>query len=125
MLEYAKKFPVLLSGGEQQRVAMARALVNDPRIIIADEPTGSLDSKNGDRIMEMLSMIKNEYRRTIVLVTHNMEYIPLADHLLHIQDGNVQELASGSIRTATESLMQDMQSRIDRLSKAKKRKAEA
>ncbi len=116
MVGYAKKYPTMLSGGEQQRIAMARALVNDPRIIIADEPTGSLDSKNGDKIMGLLSKIKNEYRRTIILVTHNMEYLPLANYLLHIQDGNVQELKSGSIRAATNELMRDMKQRIDRLS---------
>lgn len=119
MLDYAKKYPTLLSGGEQQRVAVARALVNDPRFVIADEPTGSLDSKNGDKIIGLLSKIKSEYRRTVILVTHNMEYLSLADHLLHIQDGQVQELRNESIKRTTDALMEEMKSRITELSKLK------
>lgn len=115
---YAKKYPTRLSGGEQQRVAMARALVNDPLFIIADEPTGSLDSKNGDMIMNLLKTSNKEQGRSIILVTHNMEYLPLANHLLHIQDGRVEELKGESIHDATMSLMSDMKDRIDRLSQA-------
>ena len=116
MQSYAKKYPILLSGGEQQRVAMARAIVNRPMFVIADEPTGSLDSKSGDMIMELLRSTQSDAKRTIILVTHNMEYLPLADHLLHIEDGFVKELVSESISEATEKLMQEMKSRIDRFS---------
>lgn len=116
MADYAKKYPSLLSGGEQQRVATARALVNDPLFIIADEPTGSLDSKNGDMIMDLLQKCKTELGRTIILVTHNMEYIPLADHLLHIQDGLVTRTTHDEdIRTVASGLLSDMKHRIDRL----------
>jgi putative ABC transport system ATP-binding protein len=116
MADYAKKYPSLLSGGEQQRVATARALVNDPLFIIADEPTGSLDSKNGDMIMELLQKCKSELGRTIILVTHNMEYLPLADHLLHIQDGLVTRTTQDEdIRTIANGLLRDMKNRIDRL----------
>ncbi len=121
MASAAKKRPSHLSGGEQQRVAMARALVNDPLFIIADEPTGSLDSKNGDAIMELLQKSQSELGRTIVLVTHNMEYIPLADHLLHIQDGLVTRMTDGAdIATTANSLLKDMKDRIERLSKRRK-----
>lgn len=121
MLSYAKKHLSTLSGGEQQRVAMARALVNDPLFIIADEPTGSLDSKNGDMIMELLQKCQTELNRTIILVTHNMEYIPLADHLLHIQDGTVtQTTHETDIQTTAVSLLSDMKARIEHLSKRKK-----
>ncbi len=123
MENYAKKYPILLSGGEQQRIAMARAVVNDPMILIADEPTGSLDSKNGDMIMDLLQRYQSEYRRTIILVTHNMEYLPLADHLLHISDGQVEELKHDSIQSTTAALMQDMKDRIDRLSVTKQKKS--
>lgn len=121
MQDYADKNPSLLSGGEQQRVAMARAMVNDPSIIIADEPTGSLDSKNGDLIMDLLHRAQSESLRTVILVTHNMEYLPLANHLLHIQDGQVQELQADSIKATTDALMHDMKSRIDKLSAYNKR----
>lgn len=119
MENYAKKYPTLLSGGEQQRVAMARALVNDPLFIIADEPTGSLDSKNGDMIMSLLQKCQNELGRTIILVTHNMEYIPLADHLLHIQDGSVTRTTrDADIRTIADDLLREMKTRVDRIGKA-------
>jgi ABC-type lipoprotein export system ATPase subunit len=120
MGEYAKKYPMLLSGGEQQRVAMARALATNPKYVIADEPTGALDSKSGDMIMELLRSCQTDFKRTVILVTHNMEYLPLADHLLRIADGRVQELDHGSIQATTNALMQDMKARIDRLSGLKK-----
>lgn len=120
MQNYAKKFPVMLSGGEQQRIAMARALANDPLFVIADEPTGSLDSKNGDMIMELLQSCQTQYKRTVILVTHNMEYLPLADNLLHIQDGELEEMRNDSIQETTDNLMKDMKARIDRLSQTKK-----
>ena len=115
----ADQYPTRLSGGEQQRVAMARALVNDPMFIIADEPTGSLDSKNGDMIMNLLQKANKEQGRTIILVTHNMEYLPLANHLLHIQDGTVQTLVGDNIHEVTMGLMRDMKNRIDALSKSR------
>ncbi len=119
MKDYADKYPVLLSGGEQQRVAMARALVTRPMFIIADEPTGSLDSKNGDMIMDLLRSCQQDTTSTVILVTHNMEYIPLADKLLHIEDGSLNLMRQESIQDTTKALMQAMQQRIDHLSKAK------
>lgn len=120
MESYAKKYPTLLSGGEQQRIAVARALASSPLFIIADEPTGSLDSTNGDKIMDILRTAQRDNKRTVILVTHNMEYLPLADHLLHIEDGQIQELQHDSIRQATEALFDQMKQRINRLSEAKK-----
>lgn len=121
MAGYEKKHPGLLSGGEQQRIAMARALVNDPLFIIADEPTGSLDSKNGDMIMNLLQKCRDELGRTIILVTHNMEYLPLADHLLHIEDGLVtQTTQDDDIQTIADGLLRDMKHRIDTIAKARK-----
>lgn len=118
---FAKKYPVLLSGGEQQRVAVARALASSPLYIIADEPTGSLDSTNGDMIMELLRRSQVENSRTVILVTHNMEYLPLADQLLHIQDGHLEELKHGSIQATTDALFDQLRDRINRLSQAKSR----
>jgi len=119
MGSFAKKYPVLLSGGEQQRIAMARALVSSPLYIIADEPTGSLDSTNGDKIMTLLRDAQVKNRRTIILVTHNMEYLPLADHLLHIEDGHVEQLQHDSIKKATEELFEQMRRRVTRLTETK------
>lgn len=117
---YAKKMPTLLSGGEQQRIAVARAIVSNPECIIADEPTGSLDSTNGDMIMNLLRSFQTDLNRTIILVTHNMEYLPLADYLLHIQDGITQSMESGDIIDTTNELLNDLKQRIDTLGKAKR-----
>lgn len=119
MQSYAKKYPSLLSGGEQQRVAMARALANSPLYIIADEPTGSLDSENGEMIMNLLRSAQKDNSRTVILVTHNMEYLPLADHLLHIEDGRIEVLEHGNIKKATDALFEQMRQRMTRLQKAK------
>lgn len=119
MAPYAKKSPLMLSGGEQQRIAVARAIVNDPAVIITDEPTGSLDSKNGDMIMALLRSYNEDLDRTIILVTHNMEYLPLADQLIHIQDGQCQPMENEDIKTTTETLMNQMKIRINRLASTK------
>ncbi len=119
MTEYAKQYPIFLSGGEQQRIAMARAIVTDPLFVIADEPTGNLDSKNGDMIMNQLRVCQEHLKRTIILVTHNIEYLPLADRLLHIEDGHVNEIGHDAIPT----LIQQMRDRIDALARSKKYEA--
>ncbi len=119
MSEYGKKYPVFLSGGEQQRIAMARALVNDPLFVIADEPTGSLDSKNGDMIMDILRKCQSELKRTVILVTHNMEYLPLADQLLHIEDGELVKMEHNSIVNTTNALIEEMRQRIENLARTK------
>jgi putative ABC transport system ATP-binding protein len=82
-------YPSQLSGGEQQRVALARALANDPRIVLADEPTGNLDSTNGRHIMELLRNIHRARGTTIVLVTHDAELAGMADARLTMRDGRV------------------------------------
>src|SRR5262249_35139785 len=84
-------YPAQLSGGEQQRVALARALANDPPIVLADEPTGNLDTRNGRHIMELLRQIHHERGTTIVLVTHDAELAALADARLVLRDGQVVE----------------------------------
>ncbi len=84
----ADKYPGQLSGGEQQRVAIARALINDPSIILADEPTGELDTKNADAIMQILKDLNQKDGVSIVVVTHNQASADYADEILHMSDGN-------------------------------------
>jgi len=81
--------PGELSGGEQQRVAIARALANDPEVIVADEPTGNLDSKTGDMVMNLLYNFHKEKMKTIILVTHDMGVANFADRIVHLKDGQV------------------------------------
>jgi putative ABC transport system ATP-binding protein len=87
----AHHYPSQLSGGEQQRVALARALANDPPILLADEPTGNLDSANGRHIMELLRNVHRDREATLVLVTHDAELAALADARLVLRDGRVVE----------------------------------
>jgi len=83
--------PAELSGGEQQRVAIARALVNSPSMIFADEPTGNLDSVNGDEVMKLLIEVVEEHQSTLVVVTHDLSLSKLGDRVLTIQDGKVAD----------------------------------
>lgn len=82
--------PNRLSGGEQQRVAIARALANDPAIILADEPTGNLDTKTGTEIVALLSHLVKERRKTALVVTHDEQIAGAADLRFHIQDGRIR-----------------------------------
>lgn len=82
--------PSELSGGEQQRVAVARALVNDPKIIFADEPTGNLDSKNSETIHQLILRLRDEFKKTFVIVTHNPELMNLADKIFELKDGRLK-----------------------------------
>ena len=82
--------PAELSGGEQQRVAIARALTNDPDIIFADEPTGNLDSKTGDEIMDLLLNLARNRNKTLLVVTHDTRLASRGDRQLHIKDGKLQ-----------------------------------
>jgi putative ABC transport system ATP-binding protein len=83
--------PTQLSGGEQQRVAIARALANDPAVILADEPTGNLDSANGERIMRQLLDLRTSLGKTVVLVTHDPVIATRTDRTIHLRDGLVVE----------------------------------
>ncbi|MDU1538239.1 MAG: ABC transporter ATP-binding protein [Paeniclostridium sordellii] len=84
-----KKFPNELSGGQQQRVAIARALANKPSVIFADEPTGNLDSKTTDEVMDILKMCVKEFNQTLVMITHNDEIANMADRIITIKDGKI------------------------------------
>ncbi|CEO31834.1 ABC transporter ATP-binding protein [[Clostridium] sordellii] len=84
------KFPNELSGGQQQRVAIARALANKPKIIFADEPTGNLDSKTTDEVMNLLNSCVKEFGQTLVMITHNNEIVKMADVCIEIRDGKIK-----------------------------------
>lgn len=96
MSKYAYKRPMQLSGGEQQRVCLARALINDPKIIMADEPTGNLDTHNADQVMETLQRLNIEKKRTIVMVTHNLTYLPFANRTIEMRDGKNVDKSTGN-----------------------------
>ncbi len=81
--------PSELSGGQQQRVSIGRALITEPTIILADEPTGNLDSKSSDEIVELLKRANKEYNQTIIMITHNMEIAECADRIIKIEDGHI------------------------------------
>lgn len=83
------KYPSQLSGGEQQRVAIIRALVNDPDIILADEPTGSLDSKMSEYVFDTLQQIHNNNDKTVIYITHNLNLVKRANRVIKIEDGKV------------------------------------
>ena len=92
LADRAHHYPSQLSGGEQQRVAIARALANDPPLLLADEPTGNLDSQTGHQIMELLLAVNRTRGTTMVLVTHDPELAALADVTVALRDGRVARL---------------------------------
>jgi putative ABC transport system ATP-binding protein len=87
----AKFKPTNLSGGQQQRVAIARALMNNPKIILADEPTGNLDTRTGEDVFSLLTMLSNKFSRTIIMVTHNPDLAARTDRAIHIRDGTIEK----------------------------------
>jgi putative ABC transport system ATP-binding protein len=89
----AKSSPSNLSGGEQQRVAIARAIMNNPAVILADEPTGNLDTKTGQDVFNLLKMLSNKFRRTIIMVTHNPDLSKATDRVIHLKDGIIEKEA--------------------------------
>lgn len=89
----AGDFPDKLSGGEQQRVAIARALIQQPDLVLADEPTGNLDRENGRRVLALLTELTREAGRTLIMATHDPAIVPLANRVIRLQDGQLQEQA--------------------------------
>jgi putative ABC transport system ATP-binding protein len=98
LTDRAHHYPSQLSGGEQQRVALARALANDPPILLADEPTGNLDSGNGRHIMALLHEVHRARGATLILVTHDTELAAMADERLVLRDGRVVDRAGAVVR---------------------------
>lgn len=99
----ARHYPVQLSGGEQQRVALARAFVTRPPILMADEPTGNLDSANGQHVLDLLLQLNREERTTLVLVTHDRHLAEYADRIITLRDGQVlsDEMAERAVEASS------------------------
>jgi putative ABC transport system ATP-binding protein len=91
LIDRAQHYPRQLSGGQEQRVAIARAVVTDPTLLLADEPTGDLDSKSGAEILTLLQRLNQEFKKTIVMVTHDPHAAERAQHLLHLEKGTLVE----------------------------------
>ena len=89
--ERMKNFPAQLSGGEQQRVSIARALCKNPALLLCDEPTGALDSKTGEQVLELLSRVSKTYHTTVVIITHNASIAPLGDRVIRMRNGTIVE----------------------------------
>ena len=87
--EKKEAFPSNLSGGQQQRVAIARALASKPRILLADEPTGNLDSASGHDVLGLLKVAARQFRQTVILITHDMDIAQMAARIVHIEDGKI------------------------------------
>lgn len=87
--ERLSHYPSQLSGGQQQRVAIARALINKPKVILCDEPTGNLDKKSGNEVIQLLRKLQLEYGQTIIMVTHDSDIASSADRIIRIEDGEI------------------------------------
>ncbi|KNZ40839.1 ABC transporter ATP-binding protein [Acetobacterium bakii] len=94
LTERKHHLPSQLSGGQQQRVAIGRALATKPAIILADEPTGNLDSKNSQDVMNLLKLSVDQYHQTVIMITHNHSYASFADRVFQVNDGMVRELGA-------------------------------
>jgi putative ABC transport system ATP-binding protein len=103
-----RHLPGQLSGGEQQRVAVARALVTGPLLLLADEPTGNLDSANGDQVMALLRRLADEQKQSIFMVTHDARHAALADRLIRLRDGRVVEEQRLAPRRAPARILADL-----------------
>jgi len=97
-------FPAELSGGEKQRVSIARAVANDPKIILADEPTGNLDSETGQKIASMLRDLAEKERKAVIIVTHDNRIENIADRIIHFEDGKIIQEAMGEARSQVASV---------------------
>jgi putative ABC transport system ATP-binding protein len=99
LTQRAHHYPSQLSGGEQQRVSIARAFANNPSILLADEPTGNLDSRNGRHVFDLMLKLNRQHNATLVLITHDHELAALADRRIALRDGRVVSDSDGATRT--------------------------
>lgn len=92
LIDHIDKFPSELSGGEQQRVSIARALAKNPKILLCDEPTGALDSETGAMVLKVLLNMARTYHKTIIIVTHNQNIAKMADQIIRVKSGHIKEV---------------------------------
>lgn len=103
LVDHLKNFPAELSGGEQQRVSIARALAKNPKILLCDEPTGALDSETGVLVLKLLLKMAKQYGKTIIIVTHNQNIAKMADVVIHVKNGKIlSELKQANPASANE-----------------------
>ena len=102
--ERARNFPSQLSGGEQQRVAIARAVAKNPLLLLCDEPTGALDYKTGKMVLKLLENVNTDYKKTVVLITHNSAIAPMADKVIHVRSGRVEKIELNEKRVSVEDI---------------------
>jgi len=114
--EQSQKFPSQLSGGQKQRVAIARALVNDPQIILADEPVGNLDSESAENVLQILKELNEVDKKTVILVTHNAEYLHYADRILHMKDGKIVSTEINTEKRSPEAIREEMTKEMKEIS---------
>lgn len=124
MSEYKHHTPGELSGGQQQRIAIARSLVANPWIILADEPTGNLDSKSANEVMRLLISLNRKSKRTVVLITHNPEYVDYADRIFYLKDGKITDVKVNSKVRKIEEVESVGKLRDDLVPEEKESKAE-
>lgn len=111
--EKKKSVPADLSGGQQQRIAIARSLINNPWIIMADEPTGNLDSKSADEVMKLLISLSRKSKRTVILITHNPEYLQYSDRVFRMKDGRIDKIEVNAKTTKVDLV--DSVAKLDKL----------
>ena len=102
--ERARNFPSQLSGGEQQRVAIARAVAKNPLLLLCDEPTGALDYKTGKMVLKLLENVNTDYKKTVVLITHNSAIAPMADKVIHVRSGRVEKIELNEKRVSVDDI---------------------
>lgn len=104
LLERANNFPAQLSGGEQQRVSIARALAKNPKLLLCDEPTGALDYQTGKNILKLLQDTCREQGMTVILITHNQAITPMADRVIHMKNGKVSKIVENANPVSVEMI---------------------
>ncbi len=102
--EKIKSMPSELSGGEQQRVAIARAVAKNPLLLLCDEPTGALDYKTGKMVLKLLENVNTDYKKTVVLITHNSAIAPMADKVIHVRSGRVEKIELNEKRVSVDDI---------------------
>jgi putative ABC transport system ATP-binding protein len=103
--ERVSHFPAQLSGGEQQRIAIARAIAKNPELLLCDEPTGALDFETGKKVLRLLVDLNQDLKRTVIVITHNAALAQVADRVIHLRSGEITEVEENSTPIAPEEVV--------------------